>query len=112
MQILDLTPDGAILDELGSRLARIRKQQGRSQQALADEAGVGVATVRRIEDGKDGQMGSWLKILKALGMMSAIDGLLPETFDSPMAEALRQGKRRRRTGRPARSGFAWGDEQP
>ena len=112
MQIDQLTPDAAILDELGDRLTRVRKQRNQTQQALADEAGIGVATLRRIEDGQDGQLSSWLKILKALGMESVINALVPATLDSPMAEARRHGKRTRRGGHSARSGFSWGDEQP
>ena len=112
MKIDRLTPDKAIFEELGNRLARIRKQQGHSQDALAKEAGIGVATLRRMENGQDGQLGSWLKILKALQMESAIDALLPETFNSPMAEALREKKRRRRRNQPSGSDFAWGDERP
>jgi len=108
MKINPLTPETEILKELGERLARIRKQQGFSQTRLADEAGIGVATVRRIEAGQDSQIESWLKLLKSLSMTSAIDALLPENFNSPMAEALAaSGKRRKPT--PA-AGIVWGDE--
>ena len=118
MKIDRLTPNKAILEELGERLARIRKQQRHSQEALAREAGIGVATLRRIEDGKDGQLGSWIKILKALQMNAAIDGLLPESFGSPMDQALRERKskrtRVRRSNNPPTPGsdFAWGEERP
>ena len=111
MNIDNLTPNAAILEELGNRLSRIRKQQGHSQEALATAAGIGVATLRRIEDGKDGQLSSWLKILKALRMESAIDALLPETFHSPMAEVLEQKKRPRRSRKRSGPGFVWGDDQ-
>lgn len=109
MNIDRLTPDEAILEELGSRLARTRKRQGHSQEALATQAGIGVATLRRIEDGRDSQLGSWLKILKALGMEGSIEGLLPESVASPRAEVL-SGKRRRRNKRSSKA-FEWGDER-
>lgn len=109
MRIDTLTPDDAILGELGRRLAQVRRQRGVSQEALAQEAGLGVATLRRIEDGRDGRLGSWLRLLKALDMAAAIDGLLPEDLRSPMAEAV--GSRRKRRD-PPRSGddLVWGDE--
>lgn len=105
MKIDYLTPDSAALKELGTRLAKIRKQQGYSQIRLAEEAGIGVATLRRIEGGQDSQMETWLKLLKALQMASAIDALLPENFNSPMADAKRlKGKK------APSSGILWGDE--
>ncbi len=112
MKIDTLTPQAAILEELGERLARVRKRQGMTQDALAEASGLGVATVRRIEDGSDSQLGSWIKLLKALGMEASIDGLLPEIYASPMAEAL-GGKRSRsaRDGSEADQAFRWGDEQ-
>jgi transcriptional regulator with XRE-family HTH domain len=108
MKIQALTPEPQILEELGRRLAQIRKQQRLSQTALAEEAGIGVATLRRIEAGKDSQMESWLKILRTLGLIGSINQLIPETFESPMAEVFQQG-RRRRGGQS--TGPAWGDEQ-
>ena len=108
MKIDHLSPDREILNELGARLARVRKQQGYTQDRLAEEAGLGVATLRRIEDGQDSQLGSWLKLLKALHMTAAIDQLLPENFDSPMATAKRRRRRSKQSnGEP---GIVWGDE--
>ncbi len=88
MKIEYLTPDQMILRELGQRLARVRKLQGLSQIVLAQEAGLGVATLRRIESGHSGQMESWLKIMKALKMTASIDAFLPEKFDSPRVQVL------------------------
>ncbi len=113
MKIDPMTPDGAILAELGRRLQQLRKLEGWTQQELATEAGIGVATLRRIEDGSDSQLGSWLKILKALGRAPTIDGLLPEDFPSPMEAALGDKARGKRRGRGDRSDsrkpFRWGD---
>lgn len=107
MKIDHLSPDSEILNELGARLARVRKQQGYTQDRLAEEAGLGVATLRRIEDGQDSQLGSWLKLLKALNMTAAIDQLLPENFNSPMSEVKRERGRVKKSS----SGITWGDEE-
>lgn len=98
MQIQSLIPESQILTELGRRLAQMRKQLRMSQTRLAEEAGIGVATLRRIEAGQDSQMETWLKILKALRMISTVDMLLPEHFESPMTKALSE-TRGRRSGR-------------
>lgn len=110
MKIQTLTPEKQILEELGRRLAIVRKQQRLSQTRLAEEAGIGVATLRRIEAGQDSQMESWLKLLKALRMTAAIDALLPERFDSPMAEVLSQTRRRQRKAAD-KAQPVWGDER-
>ncbi|MCB9876243.1 MAG: helix-turn-helix domain-containing protein [Planctomycetes bacterium] len=111
MKIDRLTPTTTMLGELGTRLARVRKQQDLSQDSLAEAAGVGVATLRRIEAGQDAKLGSWLRLLVALERTDAIEALLPERLRSPMAEAKATG---RRTPKPPSDGdgFTWGDERP
>lgn len=130
MKIQALTPATQVLKELGQRLARVRKQHGLSQEQLAVAAGVGVATLRRLEDGKDGKLGSWARLLLALQQDAALDQLLPEDLRSPLAEV--KGKRVGRTvanARPQPSprggpedpnasprvddapGFVWGDQR-
>ena len=110
MKIETTTPESEILQALGRRLAHIRKQQGYSQTRLAEAAGIGVATLRRIEAGQDSQMESWIKILKSLDMIAAIDGLVPENFASPLAEVLADRKRQRRS-KPDAAKITWGDER-
>ena len=124
MKIEYLTPDQVALGELGQRLARVRKQQGLSQTELSQEAGLGVATLRRIESGKSGQMESWLKIMKALRMTASIDAFLPEKFDSPLAQVLSPKARRKKTTKENLSNadksadqvaegiIKWGDQTP
>ena len=109
MKLTKFAPEDEILKEFAKRLARIRKAQGYSQTEFAMEAGIGVATLRRIEGGQDSQFETWLKILKALDRVAALDALLPETFNSPMVEAL-AGKSRKRKKLTSSSGIVWGDE--
>lgn len=110
MKIDSLTPKSTAIEELGKRLARARKQQGFTQAQLAREAGLGIATLRRIEDGRDAQLGSWYKLLKALNMVSTIDALVPETFNSPMSEVKSHQKRSSKP-RKAEHIAIWGDER-
>lgn len=114
MKIEYLTPNDTILNELGRRLAHLRKQQGFTQTELAEEAGLGVATLRRIESGQSGQMESWVKIIKALRITASIDALLPEHFDSPRAQVLSGTSRRNKKAvREQTDGTpSWGDQIP
>jgi transcriptional regulator with XRE-family HTH domain len=126
MKIQSLTPTLQVLKELGLRLARLRKQQGLSQEQLVAAAGVGIATLRRIEDGKDGKLGSWTRLLLALHQDAALDQLLPETVRSPLAEVKgrRASRARAAKARPpldgagspssgddGAPGFVWGDQR-
>lgn len=125
VKINELMPEPEILRELGKRLARMRKQQRFSQTGLAHEAGIGVATLRRIESGQDSQLVSWLKLMKTLNRMSAIEAWLPEDIRSPRAEAGARTRRQKKSTaahsnqttdgsaepRPAHK-IVWGDETP
>jgi transcriptional regulator with XRE-family HTH domain len=110
MRIDALLSEEATLAELGKRLKRYRKYRKLSQATLARDAGVGVATLRRIEDGKDSQLGSWLKILRALGLTASVDDLLPEAIRSPMEEAKADQRGRRRRSDAGGEGV-WGDQK-
>ena len=75
------------------------------------------ATLRRIEDGRDARLGSWLRLLQALDLAASADQLLPEHYRSPMAEARADSRRRHRRDDdgPKDDGgggtFTWGDER-
>ena len=110
MKLTDFTPPDEVLQELGRRLARYRKQSGLTQAELAKRAGIGVATLGRIEGGRSAQMESWVKVLKALDRLAGLDRLLPETYASPMAEAKRQARQGNGRLESGPAGFVWGDE--
>ena len=42
------------LSEIGTRLKRRRLNMDRSQKEIADRAGIGINSVARLEDGKEG----------------------------------------------------------
>lgn len=107
MKITDTTPYRTALEELGRRVALARKNKRMNQSELARASGLGIATIARIETGKDAQFSSWLKVFGVLGLTAALDQLIPENLTSPMSEAQRD-KRSTRT-RPGE--FKWGDEQ-
>ena len=108
-KITNLTTEAEILKEFAARLVRIRKAIGLNQVELANKAGLGIATLRRIESGQDSHFGSWLKLLKALDMIHAIEELLPNTFNSPMEEVLGKKLQKRRKSSPSNR-IKWGDE--
>lgn len=108
--------DAALQREIGTRLRHLRLRRNESQEELAKRAGIGKATLQRLEDGSSGTLATFLRVLRALELTDELDALLPDTRPSPI-EALRgRPEGRRRGGRgtastPApREGWRWGDE--
>ena len=100
----DLMTNDAVLAELGRRLERHRLQRNLTQDELAGEAGVGRATLQRLERGKSVQTVSLIKLLRVLGLLSALDAALPEALARPIAQLDRERARgARRRARAARS---------
>jgi transcriptional regulator with XRE-family HTH domain len=107
--------DRALQEQLGSRLRALRLNRNESQEALALRAGVGKATLQRLEEGRSGTIVTLLRVLRALGL-DDLDGLVPEVENSPLAEARgeRQGRvRTRASSAPERppGEWRWGDEK-
>ena len=117
MRLGDLTTDAAMLAELGRRLQRHRLERNWTQEQLAEEAGVGRATVQRVERGQSVQMTSMVRLLRTLGLLAGLDAAVPESIDLPIARLEREQRRTRRRARrdaPAADSseepWRWGEE--
>jgi transcriptional regulator with XRE-family HTH domain len=53
--------------EHGARLKELRRERRISRNQLADEAGVNVSQVWRVESGRDSQLSTFLKLYAGLG---------------------------------------------
>ena len=102
MKIDNLLSDETVLGELGGRLAQTRLERNISQSRLAGEAGVAKTTVERLERGGGIQLESFVRILRALGLLDRLDVVLSEPLPSPIERLKLQGRQRRRA-RDARS---------
>jgi transcriptional regulator with XRE-family HTH domain len=115
MKIVSQLTDGAVLQELGGRLAGARLERNLTQAALAEQAGVSKRTVERLESGEVAtQFSGVLRVCRVLGLLERFEFLLPEPVPGPMAQLKRQGRRRQRaTGKKAAQGSAkkwtWGE---
>lgn len=96
MKIEGYLTDDAVLGELGARLERTRLERNLSQRELAAEAGVERKAVQRIEAGEPVKLTSFIRVLRALGLLDALDELVPEPLASPIELLKLHGKRRRR----------------
>lgn len=115
MRITSQLTDDVVLAELGSRLARTRLERNLTQKEIGFEAGVGLATVRRLEDGQSVRLTSLVRVLRFLGLLDALDVLVPEPVPSPIERLRLRGNERQRARpragtRPEASTWKWGDE--
>ena len=105
--------DEALQELLGSRLRGLRLSRNESQEELARRAGVGKATLQRLEEGRSGTIVTLLRVLRALDLDN-LDALVPAVENSPLAEA--RGERQTRTRARTRTtetprAWRWGDEK-
>jgi transcriptional regulator with XRE-family HTH domain len=86
----------AILEELGSRLARHRLNLNLSQEQIAEKAGLGVNTISRIEQGKSTQLSNFIRVLRALELVENLELLVPRPPQSPieLAKVLKEQRLR------------------
>ena len=111
--------DDAVLAELGRRLARTRLERNQTQAQLGEEAGLGLATVQRLEGGRAVKLSSLVRVLRTLGLLDALDVLVPEPTPSPIELLKLRGRRRQRAAHPRSVGktpveglpWVWGDDR-
>jgi transcriptional regulator with XRE-family HTH domain len=71
--------DEALLKALGERLAGLRLARNLTQQELAEQAGLGLRTVQRLESGAAAtQLSGLLRVCRVLGLVEQLDTLIPE----------------------------------
>jgi len=93
MKISNNLSTEVILSEIGGRIKRVRLRRNVSQKTLADDAGVGVATLIRLEAGKTVQIDTLIRVLRELSFLDNLELLVPPDNISPM-EALAMEKRK------------------
>lgn len=108
--------DAALLQLIGERVAALRLARNLTQGQLAEQAGLGLRTVQRLELGAVAtQLSGFIRVCRVLGLLERFDALLPQPAASPMAQLkLKERKRRRASGRksaplPPGKKWTWGD---
>ncbi|NBJ66950.1 transcriptional regulator [Enterorhabdus caecimuris] len=114
MVIDDFISNQTVGVELGRRLRASRIAYPLTQAQLAERAGVSQRTVANLEKGADVTVASLVSVLRALGLLSRMDLLVPAPETRP-SDLLHERAPRQRV-RPSRkviSGgdWKWGDEQ-
>lgn len=115
MKVTSLLSDDAILGELGRRIQRARLAANVTQASLAEQAGVSLPTVQRIEAGASTQMVSMIRVLRAMNLADRLDLLIDPPGIRPVDMVERAGRARQRASATTESASAhpwtWGDER-
>jgi transcriptional regulator with XRE-family HTH domain len=98
---------------LCKRVESIRLSRNMTQQQLAEEAGVSVRTVGRLEKGQGVSLDTFVRVLTALRIQQSLESLLPDPTVRPI-ERVGAGTGERKRARPARvsdepPAWSWGD---
>lgn len=109
-----LAPIPQIEAEIGRRLESLRLEQNISQADLAAEAGVSRRTVTRLENGGGISVETLIRIMRALGIASHLDALLPEPGIRPIDRVRLKGRQRQRArakSADTAGDWTWGDDE-
>jgi transcriptional regulator with XRE-family HTH domain len=114
MKINSQMTDEVLLKLIGARLAGIRLARNLTQEQLAEQAGLGLRTVQRLELGAAAtRLSGVVRVCRVLGLVEYLETLVPEPVASPMAQLKFQGRKRRRaTGEqtvPGKTKWTWGE---
>lgn len=102
-----------IADFLCKRLEAIRLSQNISQVALARQAGVSRSTMTRIANGESISLDSFIRVMRALGLVDHLAALLPDPGVRPVELVNYSGKHRRRASsvrEPPPPAWTWDDD--
>ncbi|MEM9481168.1 MAG: helix-turn-helix transcriptional regulator [Verrucomicrobiota bacterium] len=82
-----LLTDETVLDEIGQRLARQRINRRLTQRQLAQESGVSLRTLQRLENGETStNLSSFIRVCRTLGLLDSFEVMLPKNLISPIQQ--------------------------
>lgn len=103
-----------IMKELGQRIQETRIAMNLTQAQMAEQSGVALRTVARIEKGESVNVENVLNILRVLGVLGNLNQLVQEQTLVP-TEMIDAGKKRKRVSgkqrREKKKTWVWGDEK-
>jgi len=76
--------DIEVTNKISAKIKEIRLKQNISRQEMADNSGVSVSSIARMEDGEIKSFESFLRIIRSLGRMEIFIPMLQEEEISPV----------------------------
>lgn len=94
--------DSALLELLGEFIRQTRLDQNKTQSGLSESAGINRSTLVQIEQGKGGNLLTFIQVLRALGKLEMLSAFESKSAISPLMLAEFERKKRKRA-RPSSS---------
>ncbi len=94
-----MTPE-ELAQAIGENIRSLRLQKNITQQALAAQAGACLSALRHLESGQGANLGTLIRVVRALGKQEWLQALAPRITINPLhmtPSAARQPARARRT---------------
>lgn len=93
------------MSKIGARIKAVRLKQNITQQSLAEESGVSLSSVKKIENGGICSFDSFIRVLRTLGKLDVLQPLVEEEKLSPneyyeLVQKTSTSQRKHATGRP------------
>lgn len=107
----------AALSDLGSKLKTYRIYRGLTQEDLAEKTGVSRRSIQYMENGRDINLTTLIKVLMAFGLDSNLELLVPDSNRRPSFFVKNKGvipqraRASKQTKQTVKKAFKWGDEQ-
>lgn len=101
-------------EQLGARLAAQRLNRDLTQRQLAENAGVSLNTLRRLEAGRNASLDTLIRVLAALDLDDRLGALAPPADVRPVDRvrntAGAERKRASGTGQESSAPWSWDDD--
>ncbi len=101
---------------LGQRVERLRLSRNITQADLAEQAGIGIRTLRRLEAGEGGTLDTFFRVLSALKLDGNVELLIPDPAIRPIERVQLKGSERKRASSSRKQAsskqpWRWGSKQ-
>jgi len=94
--------DERIEKMIGRYIRKVRQEQAKTQEELAQAAGISRSTLSLLERGSSGNLSTLIQVLRVLGRLSVLEALEYKDVLSPLALARAQHKEIERVRKPSK----------
>ncbi len=99
--------DDAILSKLGEFIQAQRLLQNRSQQEIADAAGISRSTLSLLERGESVNLATLIQVLRVIDRLDVLTNFRTDTMISPLELAKQKRNQRQRASRSGKDDTDW-----